>query len=103
MGTIDIKSTAPIEAIADRYMNRIPCPSVIDGFDRTYAVLRQMIEDHGIEGIIFVRLKFCDHFAGMRKLLADRLRKDNSIPVMELEREYATIKSGQLSTEYRRF
>ena len=103
MGNIDENQKDPIEAIADRYLRRIPCPSVIDGFDQTYTILKKMIEDFSVDGVVFARLKFCDHFAGMRKLLMDRLRKDNSIPVIELEREYTTVKSGQLSTRIQAF
>jgi len=103
MGIIDEDTKDPLEAIADRYMDRVPCPSVIDGFDRTYAVFKEIIEDFSIDGVVFARLKFCDHFAGMRKLLTDRLRKDGSVPVIELEREYTTVKSGQLSTRIQAF
>jgi benzoyl-CoA reductase subunit C len=103
MGTIDEKATDPIEAIADRYMARIPCPSFIDGFDRTYAVLKEIIDDLDVQGVVSARLKFCDHFAGARKLLTDQLRQDKSVPVVELEREYNTIKSGQLSTRIQAF
>ncbi|MFO7965620.1 MAG: 2-hydroxyacyl-CoA dehydratase family protein [Desulfobacterales bacterium] len=103
MNMIDEGLSDPLEAIADRYMSRIPCPSVIDGFDRTYAVIKKIIEDFDIQGVISARLKFCDHFAGLRKLLADRLRRDGGVPVIELEREYNTIKSGQISTRVQAF
>ena len=103
MGDIDVNLSDPIEAVADRYLARIPCPSFIDGFERTYTVLKDIIETHRIDGVICARLKFCDHFAGLRKLLADQLRKDNSVPVIDLEREYNTVKSGQLSTRIQAF
>lgn len=103
MGVIDEGKADPIEAIADRYMTRIPCPSIIDGFDRTYAVLKEIIEKLNVQGVVSARLKFCDHFAGIRKLLVDQLRRDNSVPVVELEREYNTTKSGQLSTRIQAF
>jgi benzoyl-CoA reductase/2-hydroxyglutaryl-CoA dehydratase subunit BcrC/BadD/HgdB len=103
MGLIEENAKDPITAIADRYLTRIPCPGVIDGFDQSYAVIKQIIDDSHIKGIVFARLKFCDHFAGTRKLLVDALRQDKSIPVVELEREYNTTKSGQLSTRIQAF
>jgi benzoyl-CoA reductase/2-hydroxyglutaryl-CoA dehydratase subunit BcrC/BadD/HgdB len=42
-------------------------------------------------------------FSKGRKLLADRLRQNQSVPVIELEREYNTTKSGQLSTRMQAF
>jgi benzoyl-CoA reductase subunit C len=103
MGMIDQNSQNPIEAIADRYMARIPCPAVIDGFDYGYPLIKEMIQEYRIDGVVFARLKFCDHFAGAKKLLADELRKDGGVPVIELEREYNTTKSGQLSTRIQAF
>jgi benzoyl-CoA reductase subunit C len=103
MGLIDESAKDPIEAIADRYLARIPCPGVIDGFDQSYAIIKRIIDETDINGIVFARLKFCDHFAGAKKLLADQLRQDKSIPVIELEREYNTTKSGQLSTRIQAF
>ncbi len=103
MGLIDENAKDPIEAVADRYMERIPCPGVIDGFDRSYAIIKRIIDETDINGIVFARLKFCDHFAGAKKLLTDQLRQDHSIPVIELEREYNTTKSGQLSTRIQAF
>jgi benzoyl-CoA reductase subunit C len=103
MGIIDEKMKDPMEAIADRYLARIPCPGVIDGFDQSYAMIKRIIDETDINGIVFARLKFCDHFAGARKLLADQLRLDQSIPIIELEREYNTTKSGQLSTRIQAF
>ena len=100
-----IRETAedPWEAIAERYLSRLPCPAVLDGTEQSYRILKTVIDQNGVQGIVSARLKFCDHFAGGRKLLADRLRQDQSVPVIELEREYNTTKSGQLSTRIQAF
>jgi len=103
MGLIDEKAENPLEAIADRYLTLLPCPAMIDGLEHSYEILKTIIEESKVQGIVSARLKFCDHFAGGRKLLADRLRQDQSIPVIELEREYNTTKSGQLSTRIQAF
>jgi benzoyl-CoA reductase subunit C len=103
MGLMDEKAEDPLEAIADRYLTRLPCPAMIDGMEQSYEILKTIIDESKVQGIVSARLKFCDHFAGGRKLLADRLRKDQSVPVIELEREYNTTKSGQLSTRMQAF
>jgi benzoyl-CoA reductase subunit C len=103
MGFINDTMDDPLEAIAERYLARIPCPAVIDGFEQSYAMLKDIIDGMNVQGIVVARLKFCDHFAGARKLLADQLRQDQSIPLIELEREYSTTRSGQLSTRIQAF
>jgi benzoyl-CoA reductase subunit C len=103
MGIIDESAEDPQEAIADRYISRFPCPAIVDGFARSYKMLREIIDEMQVQGIICARLKFCDHYAGTRSLLADQLRQDQSVPVIELEREYNTIRSGQLSTRIQAF
>ncbi len=102
-GLIGDTAEDPWEAIAQRYISRLPCPAVLDGTEQSYRILKTVIDQNGVQGVVSARLKFCDHFAGSRKLLADRLRQDTSIPVMELEREYNTVKSGQLSTRIQAF
>ncbi len=103
MGIIDEAASDPLEAIADRYLARIPCPSIIDGFDQSYAILKEIIDELDVQGVISARLKFCDHFAGIRKMLVDQLRQEKSVPVLELEREYNTTSSGQISTRIQAF
>jgi len=103
MGLIDEKAEDPLEAIADRYLTRLPCPAMIDGLELSHEILKTLIDGSKVQGIVYARLKFCDHFAGGRKLLADRLRQEHSVPVIELEREYNTTKSGQLSTRLQAF
>ncbi len=101
-GLID-RSKDPFNAIADRYFKRAPCPSVMDGFDYSYKILNDIINDLGIQGIIGARLKFCDHWAGACKMLRDAFKENNRIPLLELEREYSTTGSGQISTRLQAF
>ena len=103
MGLMEEQAENPLEAIADRYLTRLPCPAMIDGLEQSYGILKTIIDASKVQGIVSARLKFCDHFTGGRKLLADRLHQDQSIPVIELEREYNTTKSGQLSTRMQAF
>jgi benzoyl-CoA reductase/2-hydroxyglutaryl-CoA dehydratase subunit BcrC/BadD/HgdB len=101
-GEVDEGAEEILPAIADHYLGRIACPAIIDGFDHSYQILRQMIGDFRVDGVICARLKFCDHWGGRRKLLAEELRKER-IPVLDLEREYSTAGSGQIATRVQAF
>jgi len=101
-GSIDESVEDPLGAIVERYTSREPCPAVINGFDSTFEVLKEVISEWRIDGIVCARLKFCDHWAGRRKMLTDRLRVDG-VPLLDLEREYNTAGSGQIGTRVQAF
>ena len=74
----------------------------MNGFEHNYAVLKGIIDDWRPDGVICARLKFCDHWGGHRKILAEELRKEK-MPLLDLEREYSTTGSGQISTRVQAF
>lgn len=102
-GLIDRDSKDPIKAIADRYFNRAACPAVMDAFDYSHQILLNSIKNNGIQGVIGARLKYCDHWAGACKMMRDALKDNTKIPLLELEREYGTTGSGQISTRLQAF
>jgi len=61
------------------------------------------MHDWRVKGVICARLKFCDHWAGGRKMLKDAMQRDNGLPLLDLEREYSTTGSGQISTRVQAF
>ena len=99
---VDESAEDPLRALAERYVDRVACPSVFDGYDRSAAIFKEIISDWRVDGMICARLKFCDHWGGQRKMLSDDLRQDN-IPLLDLEREYGTAGSGQISTRVQAF
>jgi benzoyl-CoA reductase/2-hydroxyglutaryl-CoA dehydratase subunit BcrC/BadD/HgdB len=101
-GLIDETIEDPLGAIAERYTSRAPCPAVINSFDQSFNMLKEILHEWRIEGIVCTRLKFCDHWGGRRKMLTDRLRLDG-IPLLDLEREYNTAGSGQIGTRVQAF
>lgn len=101
-GIIEEGGEDPVRAIAQRYISRSACPSIINGFDHNYALYRKTIEDWNVQGVLCARLKFCDHWGGARKMLADELHSRN-LPLLDLEREYSTSGSGQISTRVQAF
>ena len=102
-GLIDKDTHDPLTAMADRYFNRPACPSVMDGFDHSYDILQKLIKERDVHGVIGARLKYCDHWAGACKMMRERLREDLGIPLLEIEREYSTTHSGQISTRLQAF
>ncbi|MBN1364195.1 MAG: 2-hydroxyacyl-CoA dehydratase [Syntrophaceae bacterium] len=102
-GNIDENSDDLLSAIAERYFQTISCASVMNDFDRNYDMIINVIEEMNIQGIIVARLKFCDHFAGFSKMLKDAMSEKKGIPVLDLEREYSTTGSGQISTRLQAF
>jgi benzoyl-CoA reductase/2-hydroxyglutaryl-CoA dehydratase subunit BcrC/BadD/HgdB len=101
-GEVDENAEALLPAIAARYADREACPAIIDGFDHSYGILKQIIGDWGVEGVICARLKFCDHWGGRRKMLEEELRREG-VPLLDLEREYKTASSGQIATRVQAF
>jgi len=101
-GLIDESGGDPLGAIAERYTSREPCPAVINRFDSSFQILKETITEWKIDGVVCARLKFCDHWAGRRKMLVDRLRH-HEIPLLDLEREYNTVGSGQIGTRVQAF
>jgi benzoyl-CoA reductase subunit C len=99
---VDETAEDPLRALAERYVGRVSCPSVFDGFDHTASIFKEVISDWRVDGMVCARLKFCDHWGGQRKMLADQLRQDG-IPMLDLEREYNTAGSGQISTRVQAF
>ncbi len=101
-GEVDENADELLPAIAARYVDRVSCPSIINGFDHGYEILKQTIGDWGVTGVICARLKFCDHWGGQRKMLAEKLRQEG-MPLLDLEREYGTAGSGQIGTRVQAF
>jgi benzoyl-CoA reductase subunit C len=101
-GEIDADAGALLPAIADRYVDRIACPAIINGFEQSYHALQQMIGDWGVDAVVCARLKFCDHWGGQRKMLEEELRSQG-VPLLDLEREYSTAGSGQIATRVQAF
>jgi benzoyl-CoA reductase/2-hydroxyglutaryl-CoA dehydratase subunit BcrC/BadD/HgdB len=98
----DPEAEDPLHAIANRHARRMACPSVMNTFEKNHDRLLQTIRDFRIDGVVCARLKFCDHWAGFRKLLTEALAGDD-IPVLDLEREYPTTGSGQIRTRMQAF
>ncbi len=73
-----------LQSIANRYIDRPPCPSK-DWEERTrFPHILQMAKDFNVEGVILIQQKFCDPHECDIPVLSKFL-KDNGIPTLFLE------------------
>jgi benzoyl-CoA reductase subunit C len=90
-----------LTAIADRYVNRVPCPTK-DWPDRVrLSHILKLAKDYRVEGAIIIQQKFCDphelDIPATRKLL-----QDNGIPTLFLEFD-VTVPVGQFKVRVEAF
>lgn len=121
---VDPDTDDPVQAIARRYLTRIPCARMLShkgrhrGSDVTClescpgygqdpeCVLHdrkllhdvQMIKDFRVDGVIYTSLKFCSPWLYTLPAYMDDLEKLTGTPLLTLQREYAATGMGQMST-----
>lgn len=91
----------PLTALAQRYLSHTPCPRMQPPA-RRFEHLREMIQTFGVEGIVLQYLKFCDFYCADFPLLKAALN-DLGLPLLVLDREYATGGIGQMKTRVQAF
>ena len=91
----------PLDALAKRYLQRAPCARMRPSSAR-YEHITKLAEDYHVDGVISLKIKFCDLY-GYDSLLFKKRLERNGIPVLELEREYKDCGSGQMRTRVQAF
>lgn len=91
----------PWSALAQRYLNHTPCPRMQPS-KRRFDHLREMIHTFDVGGVIMQYLKFCDFYCADFPLIKGAL-KDLDLPLLCLDREYATGGIGQMKTRVQAF
>jgi benzoyl-CoA reductase/2-hydroxyglutaryl-CoA dehydratase subunit BcrC/BadD/HgdB len=66
----------PIDSIARRMLDHMPCPRMVDQYPRRLADLLEAVKQHEIDGVICERLKFCDLWGGEIEMLRRSLKQD---------------------------
>ncbi|HON38042.1 MAG: 2-hydroxyacyl-CoA dehydratase subunit D [Desulfomonilia bacterium] len=92
----------PIAAIADRLFERQVCPSKHKSPTARGELLASQARKHGVEGVIFLYLKFCDPHSFDYPYLKECF-KDMGIPSMLLEIEDSLPPEGQILTRIETF
>lgn len=96
------EAAEPINALAERYLNKISCPRMSGGQqDRTRFIMDQ-IREYNVDGVIIQRMKFCPLWWGEAFVIRDELKKEG-IPSLELEKEYVLSGTGAMKTRVQAF
>jgi benzoyl-CoA reductase subunit C len=99
----DVTETGdPLEALAERQLNRPPSPCFASqAQDRPEYLIRQ-VKESDAKGVIFLHLKFCETENYDYPLLRDALLAAN-IPNIRVETEVGNMSHGQISTRIEAF
>ena len=92
----------PFEAIVDRYLSRISCPRMLDGYPQRLQFAKDQAAKAKVDGVILQRIPFCDNHAVENLMESEDLEKD-SLPTLLLEREYLAADKGRLKTRIQEF
>ncbi len=91
----------PIQAIADYYLEKASCASMLDS-DKRFTHMWSIIEEYNVDCVIFFTLKFCDNnlmdFPYQKKRL-----NENGIPVFIIETERSMENIEQIKTRIQTF
>jgi benzoyl-CoA reductase/2-hydroxyglutaryl-CoA dehydratase subunit BcrC/BadD/HgdB len=91
----------PMEALAKRYLYRIPCARMGSSEIR-FDYLLTLIKDLRVTGVICETIKFCDLY-GYDRPMTTKVLARQGIPFLELEREYGLGGIGQIKTRVQAF
>ena len=94
-------SKDPYEALARRYLQRVPCPRMADLPDR-FSDLVNLCRRTGARGVLYLSQKFCD--LSLHEFAALRLRlQREEIPFLLLELDSGAAALGQARTRIEAF
>ena len=100
---IDEKMKDPIAALAKYYIaDRPSCPRMFGDQPRRSQLVKDLVKEFKVDGVIGERLVFCDIWAGEIYMLDDDL-KEAGIPLLKLDREYIMAGAGQVRTRVQAF
>jgi len=94
---------APMDALADRYLNKLACPCMHQGskLDERYNFIKAQLRANRGQGVVFGLQRFCDTHLVDYQALRYRLEQDK-IPFLYHEVE-STVGAGQLKTKLETF
>jgi benzoyl-CoA reductase subunit C len=100
-GVVD-ETGDPIQALAQRYLNRVVCPAKHSGLYDRGNYLIEKVRENRAQGVIFLFLKFCDPHAFDYPYMKAMLDKEG-IPSLMVEIEDQIASEGQLRTRCEAF
>lgn len=87
----------PLQALAERYLQRIPCPTKLDPANRREEALLKGVSDSGAAGVVFMQQNFCEFHSFDYPHLKKRLDEEG-IPSIRLDLEQPFQPTGQMRT-----
>lgn len=100
---VDENASDPLTALAQYYVaDRPSCARMYTRYGERVEYVRNMIRDFKVDGVIFVRLTFCELW-GFEQYSLENDFKQLNIPLLCMDREYAQIGVGQLRTRIQAF
>lgn len=97
---VDTDASDIVEAIADRYLD-IGCAVMTPNLNRK-ALLKELIEEYNIEGVIEIDLQACTPYC-IESFDISLFMKELDIPYLAVETDYSQGDCGQLSTRIEAF
>jgi benzoyl-CoA reductase subunit C len=92
----------PLEALAERFIRRVPCPCKYNpAIDRGEELLKRVAAS-GAQGVVFLLLKFCDPHAFDYPYLKRKL-EEKKVPTLLLEIEPGGLPLGSVETRLQAF
>jgi benzoyl-CoA reductase/2-hydroxyglutaryl-CoA dehydratase subunit BcrC/BadD/HgdB len=91
----------PFAALADGYLDQAPCARM-KPLDDSLDFSTGLAEDYGVDGVIYVYLKFCACYGVSKLEFIERLQS-RGVPVLEISSDYSVSDIGQLKTRVEAF
>jgi benzoyl-CoA reductase subunit C len=91
----------PLEAIVDRYVNKVPCPCKYPSEDR-HNFLIDSLNRGDVQGVVFVFERYCDPHLYDYPILQKKVRSMN-IPTLQIDSELILSGEEQLRTRIQTF
>jgi benzoyl-CoA reductase/2-hydroxyglutaryl-CoA dehydratase subunit BcrC/BadD/HgdB len=90
-----------MEALARRYLMKPPCARM-QGFETRFQYLKGIVEDAGLDGVVFYSVKFCDSFLYDVPMMSSRFT-ELGIPSLCVEGDYTRPDLEQTKTRIAAF
>jgi len=100
---VDQSISDPLTALAQYYVaDRPACARMYTRYGQRVEYIKNMIRDFNVDGVIFVRLTFCELW-GFEQYSLENDFKQLNIPLLCMDREYTLSGVGQLRTRVQAF
>jgi len=100
---VDQSVSDPLTALAQYYVaDRPSCARMYTRYEQRVEYIKKMIRDFNVDGVVYVRLTFCELWGFEQYSLVNDFKQSN-IPLLCMDREYTLTGVGQLRTRVQAF